>query len=89
MESLLTILFVLVLFYYVSKLFFRYVLPWWLARYMRKQQDRFRQGFYQERKVNSDEKIRYSEKSVQGAVNPDVGEYVDYEEIDDEDNKKK
>jgi hypothetical protein len=56
---------------------------------MRKQQDRFRQGFYQERKVNSDEKIRYSEKSVQGAVNPDVGEYVDYEEIDDEDNKKK
>jgi hypothetical protein len=50
---------------------------------MKKQQKKYEQQFYGGETVYEDETIKYSKKSVEGEVNPEVGEYVDFEEIDD------
>ena len=80
MEVLLKI----VLFFFVlsllARLFFRYVLPWWLKRFVRKQQDKFNQQYNNPRPEGETYVRTEPEK---GRVNPDVGEYIDFEELDD------
>ena len=84
MEFILTVILVFFIISFLGKLFFRYVLPWWLARFVKKQQKKYERQFYNEEKINGEEKIRYKNSDIEGSVNPDVGEYVDFEEIDDE-----
>ena len=86
MELLLKIVFILFLLSFLGKLFFRYVLPWWLQRFMKKQQKKYEQHFNSENRVYEDEEIRIKKEAKNGDVNPDVGEYVDFEEIDDNNN---
>ena len=89
MELLLKIIFFLFLLSFLGKLFFRYVLPWWLSRFVKKQQKKYEQQFYSDDRNNDDE-IRINKDKANGEVNPDVGEYVDFEEVDDNnDNDKK
>ncbi len=85
MEFILTVILIFFTISFLGRLFFRFVLPWWLARFMKKQQKKYEEQFYREQKVDDEEKIRYNESSVKGHVNPDVGEYVDFEEVDDDD----
>ena len=88
MEFILTVILIFFVISFLGRLFFRYVLPWWLARYVKKQQQKYEQHFYKEKTVNNEEKIRYDDSSVEGNINPDVGEYIDYEEIDDNEENK-
>lgn len=87
MEALLRFLFIVVLLYYGFKLVIRYVAPWLLSQFMKKQQDKFNQmnGF-----ANSD----YSKKkegeihiktkpSKEDKEGNDFGEYIDFEDVDD------
>lgn len=83
MELLLEIIFFLFLLSFLGKLFFRYVLPWWLNRFVKKQQKKYEQQFYSDGSDNDDDEIRIRKEASNGDVNPDVGEYIDYEEIDD------
>ena len=83
MGTLLTVILVLFLIGYTAKLFFRYILPWWLTRFMHKQQRKYDEQFYTSRRINDEEEIRIKKEAVQGDINPDVGEYVDFEEIED------
>jgi hypothetical protein len=88
LEVIATIILVFFALSFIGRLFFRYVLPWWLSRFLKKQQKKYSQQFYSEQNVDEDEKIRYNESVVKGTVNPDVGEYVDFEEVDDDGNKE-
>jgi len=88
MEFILTVILIFFVISLLGRLFFRYVLPWWLARFVKKQQRKYEQHFYNEQTINKEEKIRYDKSSVEGNINPDVGEYIDYEEIDDNEENK-
>ncbi len=84
MEFILKVIFIFFLISFLGRLFFRYVLPWWLARFIKKRQKEYGDRFgYTEQRVNDEEKIHYKENSTQSKINPNVGEYVDFEEIDD------
>ena len=88
LETLLTIILIFFVLSFLGRLFFRFVLPWWLSRFIKKQQRKYGEQFYREQQVDKDEKVRYNETAVKGEVNPDVGEYVDFEEVDDDDEEK-
>ena len=88
MDVLLTIILIFFALSFLGRLFFRYVLPWWLSRFMKKQQQKFNQQYYSDGRVYEDKEVRINKESGKGAVNPDVGEYVDYEEIDDNNDNK-
>ncbi len=83
MELLLKIIFFLFLLSFVAKLFFRYVLPWWLNHFVKKQQKKYEQQFNANGRVYEDDGIRIKKDAPTGEINPDVGEYVDFEEVDD------
>ncbi len=68
---------------FLGRLFFRYVLPWWLRRFMKKKQEEFNRQYYSQQNPSSEDGTYIHKDKSDGQVNPDVGEYIDYEEIDD------
>ncbi|MDG2194133.1 MAG: DUF4834 family protein [Polaribacter sp.] len=77
---------ILITIYYVFKLIARYVLPFFLKRFIHKMQDKAQQQQYknqqQETNVNVGETSIDKKPNQQHQGNKSVGEYVDYEEID-------
>ncbi len=75
-----------VLLYYGVKLFIRYGLPWLIVHYFEKQQDKFHQGMNNEQKKQKTEgeiKVKSSQKKSGKADDKKFGEYIDFEEIDE------
>ncbi len=87
MELFLKFIFVVVIIYYAGLLFFKYALPWLLARFIRKQQEKY---FQQPPFSNSENPTPKSNNQPQGKKKKSsdqgdtFGEYIDYEEIKDE-----
>jgi predicted membrane protein len=84
--TLLKFIFVVILIYYAFRILFKYVFPYILKHYIKKTQSKY---FYQE------EELKKVKKKKEGKVNidyvpekdkekkdTDLGEYVDFEEID-------
>lgn len=88
MELLLKIVFFIFLLSFIGKLFFKYVLPWWLKRFVTKQQKKYNR-YYQDSNSDEEGDIGISKETDGGTVNPDVGEYIDYKEIDDNNDNDK
>ncbi|NOX84446.1 MAG: DUF4834 domain-containing protein [Chlorobi bacterium] len=89
MDIIFGIIIFFVLLYYLIKLFFRYVVPWLLRRYVKKQQEKFGQNAWNENKPREGEvKIKRTARTKQ---KDDVGfgEYIDFEDVDDNDKQKK
>ncbi len=87
LEALLKFLFIVIIIYYIFKMFIRYALPWFLARFVKKQQEKFNNmGGYQGNDSSNfnegDVKVKrnHSQKSNDDG---EFGEYVDFEEVDD------
>jgi hypothetical protein len=81
-NTLIWIFLFLILFYYAMKLFLRYVLPWLLGRYVRKQQEKYGMPKDPEMKKEGDVRIR-KDPSAKKNDDGDFGEYVDFEEIEE------
>jgi len=88
MEAILRFIFVVVIIYYGFRLVFRYVAPWLLGRFMKKQQDKFSQmngsgntGYDQAKEGEVHVKKNKSQKTDNS--DDDFGEYVDFEDVDD------
>jgi hypothetical protein len=80
MQILRTIL-IIILIYYLAKLFARYVLPL-LARYfIRRSQKAYQKQHQQPKRKVGDMNIEYEPEKTK--TKDDLGEYVDYEEIKD------
>jgi len=76
---------ILIIIYYVFKLIARYVLPFFLKRFIHKMQDKAQQQYgnqQQETNVNVGETSIDKKPNQEGQSKNSVGEYVDYEEID-------
>lgn len=83
MESFLLFIFWVIFVYYAFRLFLKYGLPWFLARYFRKMQQNMGQQTQNEsHQQEGDIKVKYKENATT-RVDPDIGEYVDFEEIKD------
>ena len=86
-EFILSAILIIILLGYAFRLFLRYGLPWLMGRYVKKQQEKFYQGFDQTggntyQKKEGEIKIkqpRNKSKNDEG----DFGEYVDFEDIND------
>ncbi len=84
MQLLRTILIIIIV-YYAIKLFVRYVLPL-LARYfIRRSVKNFEKQFHPEERPPGEMNIKHPPEKKQRL--DDLGEYIDYEEIDDDNNK--
>ncbi len=85
MEVLLWIILIFFILGYAFRLFFRYALPWLLAQFLKKQQEKFSQmsgqGNPQQPKAEGEVKIRKSPKTSSSTDDIEFGEYVDYEDI--------
>ncbi len=91
MISFLKILFILLIIWYGAKLFFKYVIPWFIVRFINKQQKKYNNQYKNNHSSENKDGIEVEIKKPQKAKSdkPDFGEYVEYEEVDDEKDDKK
>ena len=89
MEVLLEIILVFFILSFLGRLFFRYIMPWWLKRYVTKKQKEFNQQFYNNGQPKSEGETSIHKHPEDAKVNPEVGEYIDFEEIDDSNDNNK
>ena len=80
MSVFLWIIFIFITIYYGFQLFFRYVLPWLLARFIRKQQEKF-SSMNQNHSSKDEIKVNKKNKSNSKSDDGSFGEYIDFEEI--------
>lgn len=86
MEALLRFIFIIVLVYYGFKLVARYVIPWVITRFIKKQQQKFNDmnGVNNSNYDPTNEgEVHIKTKKTKSAKNDDdFGEYVDFEDVD-------
>ncbi|MFW5974627.1 MAG: DUF4834 family protein [Bacteroidota bacterium] len=78
---------ILLLIYLLAKLFTRYLLPYILKRFIRKTEEKYKrqqQEYQDQTKKEGDIRINYKNKEHQHKKTDDLGEYVDYEEVDND-----
>lgn len=85
---------ILLLIYILVKLFTRYVFPYIIKRFIRKTQEKYqreRDSYYEERsgkKKEGEIHVNYVPDDYNQKNKDDLGEYIDYEELDDDKHKK-
>jgi len=89
MEAILRFIFVVIILYYGFKIVFRYVAPWLLGRFMKKQHDKFNQmnGFENNDYDQSKEgevHVKKKESQKTNNIDDEFGEYVDFEDVNDQ-----
>jgi len=86
MEALLRFILIVVLVYYAFKLVAKYVMPWLLTRFIKKQQEKFNNmnGFSEQNtNPNFEGKVKVKQQPKRKTRNEDdFGEYVDFEDVD-------
>jgi hypothetical protein len=82
--SLIRTLLIIAAVFFAVRLFLRYVVPFLLGRFIRKQQEKF-YGQQSANHYQQDEegKVRVKTKARGKKKNDDLGDYIDYEEIDE------
>ena len=85
MTGFLYILFWFFLISYILRILGRYILPILLKRYIKKKQSQFNQQFnYQDSPVEEEGEVSIKTKPKKSKTDTnDIGEYVDFEEVDD------
>ncbi len=83
MDIIFGIIVFFILLYYLAKLFFRYVLPWLLRRYVKKQQEKFGQNEWkQDTPPEGEIKIKRTTRT-KPKDDGEFGEYIDFEDVND------
>jgi len=84
--SFLRTLFIIAAIYFGLRWLFRFLIPFFLRRFIRKQQERYTQHS----SYNQDEEgnVKVKHKKDQRSSKSDLGDYIDYEEIDDKESKQ-
>jgi hypothetical protein len=83
--GVLNIILVIMLFYYGIKFIGRFLVPIFFQKVMKKAEEKFRQQQgYQENNITKEGETTIDKKPTEGTKGSNsVGEYIDYEEIDD------
>jgi len=82
--SLMRTLLIIAAIFFGARLFVRYIIPFFLGRFLRKQQEKF-YGQQAGTPYNRDDEgtVRVKTKGQSSRKKDDLGEYVDYEDIDE------
>lgn len=78
-------LFYILIFYYSFKLISRILAPILLRYFFRKAQNNMNKGFQNQNKSSKDGDVHFSKKTKSKTLNKDVGEYIDFEEVEEND----
>ena len=83
--SLIRTLVIIIAVYYGFRLLFRYLIPFLLGRFLKKQQQRFydQQGGQSSYSNEEEGTVKVKSKTSSSSKKDDLGEYVEYEEIDE------
>lgn len=83
--GVLNTIFIIMLIYYGLKFIGRFLIPIFFQKVVKNAEEKFRQqqGFQDHKKTREGETIIDRKPNNQGKSNNNVGEYIDYEEIDD------
>lgn len=83
--SLIRTLVIIIAVYYGFRLLFRYLIPFLLGRFINKQQKKYYDQYQGKTGYSKDEEgtVKVKSKSSNSQKNDDLGEYVEYEEIDE------
>lgn len=82
MERLLLFIFWIIVTYYLFKFVFKIIIPYFIAKKIKKMQKNMEQNFGQQDSNFQDEiKVKYDTNSNKSKLDPNIGEYVDFEEI--------
>lgn len=87
MTGLLKFIFIFLLVYYGLKLITRYVVPFFAKRYIKNMQNNFNKQQHNKsyyNKSNEGDVIIKSNQRKGKKVDKDIGEYIDYEEVKDD-----
>tara|TARA_R110000868_G_scaffold224505_2_gene476658 strand:+ start:631 stop:906 length:276 start_codon:yes stop_codon:yes gene_type:complete len=76
-------LLIIALIYYGIKLIVRFLLPLVLRNFIKKQQDKFQNQYQNQQKKGNFSAKESSNDSASSKRKDKLGEYVDYEEVDD------
>ena len=82
MIGLIKAIIILALFYYGFKFIIRLLAPLLLSRFIKKTQEHFYQHYRQDNPKEQEKETTIKSKKKQEKSNQDIGEYVDFEEID-------
>ncbi|EZH75943.1 hypothetical protein ATO12_03895 [Aquimarina atlantica] len=84
LQGVLKIILIIILVYYGLKIITRLFGPLLLRYVTKKAGEKFKQQFdqYQQPRQSTEGEVTIEKKSKQNYSNKDVGEYIDYEEID-------
>ncbi len=83
--SLMRTLLIIAAFFFVARLFVRYLAPLLLGRFIKRQQDKFygQYGGQQTSEQSKEGEVRVKSSGKQSQKTDDLGEYVEYEEVDE------
>ena len=83
--SLIRTLVIIIAVYYGFRLLFRYLIPFLLGRFIKKQQQKFydQQGGQSCYSKDKEGTVKVKSKTRSSQKNDELGEYVEYEEIDE------
>lgn len=73
--------------YFGIRLLFRFLIPFLLKRFVRKQQEQF-YDHNSAQKSREEGEVKVKSKREKKSSNTDLGEYIDYEEIQEKENNK-
>ncbi len=82
MEFILYLLFGFFAFILVLRIFLRYIFPWILLRWVKRKQREFEKAQGKGNRTG-DMNVEYDPKKTKTHIDEDLGEYVDYEDIDE------
>lgn len=82
MEFILYLLFGFFVFGLLLRIFFRYIFPWILLRWVRRKQREFEKA-QNRRKKQGDVHVKYDPRRNKTHTDEGLGEYVDYEDVDE------
>lgn len=91
MEKVLFVLFWALVIYYLFRLFFKYVVPWLIARYVKNLQRRMGEQLNRQTNQYENKSASETDDSVhvdyvpkeKPKTNSDIGEYIDFEDINE------
>jgi tRNA A22 N-methylase len=84
LQGVLKVIFIIILIYYGLKIITRLFGPLLLKYVTKKAKEKFKQQFdqYQQPQQSTEGEVTIENKTKQNSSNKDVGEYIDFEEID-------
>ncbi len=89
MNGFLTFILIILVFWYGGKLFFKYALPWLILHLLNKQQEKYKQGFDTAAgKKEGEVEIKVDKTAKPKTNDAGFGEYVDFEEVEPEEEPK-